>query len=88
MTVLDFQRWLNSYGIYDGNLPYRNTHDPVIGFYEWTFEDKVQSDLTVYIGECEFTAELRVGVDNSEILLGMKREIENYLWSLQNLTRG
>lgn len=88
MTVLDFQRWLNSYGIYDGNLPYRNTHDPVIGFYEWNPEDNVQTEFIVYIGEREFKVELYALIDNSEVLLGMKREIENYLWSLENLTRG
>ena len=47
MTEIQFMRWLTSVGIFDQTVAYRNTFDPIRGF--WGYEDTCEfRTITIY----------------------------------------
>lgn len=47
MKEIEFKRWLASVGIFDQNLPYHATYDPIRGF--WGYSDTCDNrTITIY----------------------------------------
>ena len=70
MTEIQFMRWLTSVGIFDQTVAYRNTYDPIRGF--WGYEDTCDSRIiTIYDGS--FNEVYRLTVDKR-----FKERVEEY----------
>lgn len=57
MSKVEFLRWLTSLGIYDENLPYHNTCDPIRGY--WCYRDDYEGERIV-IYNSEMTSSIAV----------------------------
>lgn len=74
MSEIQFMRWLTSVGIFDQNVAYRNTFDPIRGF--WGYEDTCASRfITVF--DTTFNPVYTITVDKhfAERVEGYRKEI-------------
>ena len=62
MNEIQFMRWLTSIGVFDQNVAYHNTYDPIRGFWEYT---DTCNNRTITIYDCSFNELFSLIVDKT-----------------------